>query len=172
MPGVSSPLSALETPQTMPKPSLNKPAPDFTAPVSGGTNVTPSELRGKTVVLYFYPKDDTPGCTKQACDIRDNFEELKEMGMDVIGVSKDDMASHTKFKTKHKLPFDILADPNHEMIESYGAWQERSMYGRKFFGTQRSAIIVGPDLKIAAVWSKIQPLKTVPEAKKWLEENN
>ena len=129
------------------------------------------DLKGKTTLIYFYPKDETPGCTVQACSLRDHFEELQEMGVDVIGVSKDDIASHTKFKTKHELPFDILADIDHEMTEAYGAWQERSMYGRKFFGTQRSAVIVGPDLKILAVWPKIQPLKTVSEVKKWLEEN-
>jgi peroxiredoxin Q/BCP len=146
-------------------------APKFKLQDQDGKTHELSELKGKTTLIYFYPKDETPGCTKQACDIRDNFEELQRMGMDVIGVSKDDAASHTKFKTKHELPFDILADNEHEMTESYGAWQERSMYGRKFFGTQRSAVIVGPDLKIAAVWPKIQPLNTVPEAKKWLEEN-
>ncbi len=129
-------------------------------------------LKGQMTLIYFYPRDETPGCTAQACSLRDNFEELQHMGVGVIGVSKDEVSSHIKFKQKHKLPFDILSDPEHQMIESYGAWQERSMYGRKFFGTQRSAVMVGPDLKIVAVWNKIQPLKTVPEVKKWLTENN
>ena len=146
-------------------------APKFKLQDQDGKNHEIKDLKGKTTLIYFYPKDETPGCTVQACSLRDHFEELQEIGMDVIGVSKDDVVSHTKFKTKNELPFDILADTEHEMIEAYGAWQERSMYGRKFFGTQRSAVIVGPDLKIAAVWPKIQPLKTVPEAKKWLEEN-
>lgn len=146
-------------------------APQFKLEDQDGKIYELKDLKDKTTLIYFYPKDETPGCTMQACSLRDHFEELQELGMNVIGVSKDDTKSHSKFKTKHELPFDILADTEHKMIEAYGAWQERSMYGRKFFGTQRSAVIVGPDLKIAAVWSKIQPLKTVPEAKKWLEEN-
>ncbi len=129
-------------------------------------------LKGQMTLIYFYPRDETPGCTAQACSLRDNFEELQHMGVGVIGVSKDEVSSHIKFKQKHQLPFDILSDPEHQMIEGYGAWQERSMYGRKFFGTQRSAVMVGPDLKIVAVWNKIQPLKTVPEVKNWLTENN
>jgi peroxiredoxin Q/BCP len=146
-------------------------APEFKLDDQDGKIHTLADLKGKTTLIYFYPKDETPGCTMQACSLRDNFEELQASGMDVIGVSKDDVKSHDKFKTKHNLPFDILADPEHTMIEAYGAWQERSMYGRKFFGTQRSAVIVGPELKVEAVWPKIQPLKTVPEAMKWLESN-
>lgn len=144
-------------------------APEFKLEDQDGKAHSLAELKGKTTLIYFYPKDETPGCTAQACSLRDNFEELQSAGLDVIGVSKDDVSSHSKFKQHHKLPFDILADPEHKMIEAYGAWQERSMYGRKFFGTQRSAVIVGPELKIEAVWPKIQPLKTVAEAKAWLE---
>jgi peroxiredoxin Q/BCP len=147
-------------------------APQFKLEDQDGKTHTLSDLKGRTTLIYFYPKDETPGCTMQACSLRDNFEELQTKGMDVIGVSKDDVKSHDKFKTKHNLPFDILADPEHAMIEAYGAWQERSMYGRKFFGTQRSAVIVGPKLTIEAVWPKIQPLKTVPEAIKWLESQS
>jgi thioredoxin-dependent peroxiredoxin len=147
-------------------------APQFKLVDQDGKTHSLDDLKGKTTLIYFYPKDETPGCTMQACSLRDNFEELQAKGMDVVGVSKDDVKSHDKFKTKHNLPFDILADPEHAMIEAYGAWQERSMYGRKFFGTQRSAVIVGPDLMIEAVWPKIQPLKTVPEALKWLENQN
>jgi peroxiredoxin Q/BCP len=147
-------------------------APQFKLEDQDGKTHTLSDLKGRTTLIYFYPKDETPGCTLQACSLRDNFEELQTKGMDVIGVSKDDVKSHDKFKTKHNLPFDILADPEHAMIEAYGAWQERSMYGRKFFGTQRSAVIVGPKLTIEAVWPKIQPLKTVPEAIKWLESQS
>ena len=112
-------------------------APQFKLQDQDGKSHTLSELKGKTTLIYFYPKDETPGCTVQACSLRDNFEELQKKGMDVIGVSKDDVKSHDKFKQHHNLPFDILADPEHSMIESYGAWKERSMYGRKFFGTQR-----------------------------------
>jgi len=147
-------------------------APQFKLEDQDGKTHALNDLKGKTTLIYFYPKDETPGCTMQACSLRDNFEELQAKGMDVIGVSKDDVKSHDKFKSKHNLPFDILADPEHAMIEAYGAWQERSMYGRKFFGTQRSAVIVGPKLTIEAVWPKIQPLKTVPEAMKWLESQS
>lgn len=129
------------------------------------------DLKGKTTLIYFYPKDETPGCTIQACSLRDNFEDLKASGVGVIGVSKDHVKSHQKFADHHNLPFPILSDPEHQMIEAYGAWAERSMYGRKFFGTVRSGVLVGPDLKILAVWPKLPPLKTVPEVQKWLKEN-
>ena len=145
---------------------------DFELPSTGGKTFKLSEHLGKNLVIYFYPKDETPGCTAQACSIRDNFEDLKQMGIDVLGVSKDDVKSHAKFVDNHELPFDILADTDHTMIEAYGAWQERSMYGRKFFGTQRSAVVVGPKLTIEAVWPKIQPLKTVAEVKAWLQSRN
>ncbi len=127
-----------------------------------------NNLKGKTTLIYFYPKDETPGCTVQACSLRDNFEELQSQGIDVIGVSKDDVVSHSKFATKHKLPFTILSDPSAKMIDAYGAWGERNMYGRKFMGTIRSGVLVGPDLKILIVWPKLQPLKTVSEVKKFI----
>jgi peroxiredoxin Q/BCP len=146
-------------------------APVFNIQDQDGKTHTLDSLKGKTTLIYFYPKDETPGCTAQSCSLRDHFEELQALGVDVVGVSKDSAASHFKFKQNHHLPFDILADPEHEMIEAYGAWQERSMYGRKFFGTQRSAVMLGPDLKIIAMWPKIQPLKTVPEVISWLKVN-
>lgn len=127
-----------------------------------------NDLKGKTTLIYFYPKDETPGCTVQACSLRDNFEELQSQGIDVIGVSKDDVVSHSKFATKHKLPFTILSDPSAKMIDAYGAWGERNMYGRKFMGTIRSGVLVGPDPKILIVWPKLQPLKTVSEVKKFI----
>ena len=147
-------------------------APEFKLEDQDGKTHSLSDLKGKTTLIYFYPKDETPGCTAQACSIRDNFEDLKQMGIDVLGVSKDDVKSHAKFVDNHELPFDILADTDHTMIEAYGAWQERSMYGRKFFGTQRSAVVVSPKLTIEAVWPKIQPLKTVAEVKAWLQSRN
>ena len=147
-------------------------APQFQLEDQDGRTHSLSNLKGKTTLIYFYPKDETPGCTAQACSLRDNFEQLKKDGIDVIGVSKDDVKSHAKFKQNHNLPFDILADPEHAMIEAYGAWQERSMYGRKFFGTQRSAVIVGPDLTILEVWPKIQPLKTVAAVQAWLSSRD
>ena len=148
---------------------LNDSAPNFDLPDQFGKNHKLKDLKGKTTLIYFYPRDETPGCTMQACVLRDNFDDLQSKGIDVIGVSKDDTTSHSKFASKHKLTFPILADTEHHMIEAYGAWQERSMYGRKFFGTVRSAVIVGPDLKISAHWPKIAPLKTLPEVNKWLQ---
>lgn len=129
------------------------------------------DLKSKITLIYFYPKDETPGCTIQACSLRDNFEKLQQKGINVIGVSKDDVKSHEKFASKHKLPFIILSDPDTKMLKVYGAWGERNLYGRKFMGTIRSAVLVGPDLKILAVWPKIQPLKTVSEVEKWLDSN-
>jgi peroxiredoxin Q/BCP len=145
-------------------------APDFKLADQHGKEHSLDSLSGHTTLIYFYPKDETPGCTTQACSLRDHFEELQAKGIDVIGVSKDDVASHTKFAEHHKLPFPILADPETKMISAYGAWGEKSLYGRKFMGTIRSGVIIDSDLKIAAVWPKIAPLKTVPEVLKWLEQ--
>jgi peroxiredoxin Q/BCP len=149
---------------------VGKAVPDLNLPDQDGKNHSLKDLKGKTTLIYFYPKDETPGCTQQACSLRDNFEALQAKGVDVIGVSKDDVKSHAKFAEHHNLPFDILADPDTKMIDAYGAWGERNMYGRKFMGTIRSAVLVGPDLKILAVWPKIQPLKTVPAVLEFLKE--
>ncbi len=149
--------------------SIGDTAPNFKLEDQNGKEHQLSDLKGKTTLIYFYPKDETPGCTAQACSLRDNFEALQAQGVDVIGVSKDNVVSHQKFSVKHELPFTILSDPSTKMIEAYGAWAEKSMYGRKFMGIVRSAVIVGPDLKIVAVWPKIQPLKTVGEVEKWLQ---
>lgn len=140
----------------MPKPSLNKPAPDFTAPVSGGTNVTLSELRGKTVVLYFYPKDDTPGCTKQACAIRDGFAALKKKAL-LFGISPDSVKKHDKFIQKHELPFPLIADEDHAIAEAYGVWVEKSLYGKKYMGIERSTFVIDKKGQIAAILEKVKP---------------
>ncbi|MEI8072903.1 MAG: thioredoxin-dependent thiol peroxidase [Candidatus Saccharibacteria bacterium] len=146
-------------------------APDFKLEDQSGKVHELKDLKGKKTLIYFYPKDETPGCTIQACSLRDNFEKLQSVGLDVYGVSKDDVKSHEKFAAHHNLPFDILSDPENNMINAYGAWGERNMYGKKYMGTVRSAVLVGEDLKILAVWPKIQPLKTVPEVIDWLEKN-
>ncbi|MFM2144016.1 MAG: thioredoxin-dependent thiol peroxidase [Verrucomicrobiota bacterium] len=140
----------------MPKPSLNKPAPDFTAPVSGGTNVTLSELRGKTVVLYFYPKDDTPGCTKQACALRDGFAALKKKAL-LFGISPDSVKKHDKFIQKHELPFPLIADEDHAIAEAYGVWVEKSLYGKKYMGIERSTFVIDKKGQIAAILEKVKP---------------
>lgn len=146
---------------------IGQPAPDFSLEDQDGKQHNLKDLKGKTTLIYFYPKDETPGCTVQACSLRDHFEDLKQDGIDVVGVSKDDVKSHEKFVAKHKLPFTILADPDHKMIENYDAWSEKSLYGRKFMGTVRSGVIVGPDLTIQMHWPKLPPLKTVSEVRKW-----
>lgn len=145
-------------------------APDFRLKDQDGKEISLGNLKNKTTLIYFYPKDETPGCTVQACSLRDNFEKLQSRKVDVIGVSKDDVASHQKFADKHNLPFRILSDPSTKMIDAYGAWGERNMYGRKFMGTIRSGVLVGPDLKVLAVWPKLQPLKTVAEVEKFLDQ--
>ena len=145
----------------MSKPSLQSPAPDFTAPVVGGEykscdEVTLSKLKGRPVVLYFYPKDDTPGCTKQACGIRDTWGELKAKAH-VFGVSIDPVKAHEKFIKKFELPFPLLADVEKKIVEAYGVWVEKSMYGKTYLGTERSTFIIGKDGKIAAILEKVKP---------------
>jgi thioredoxin-dependent peroxiredoxin len=126
-----------------------KPAPDFELESDEGATVRLSELRGKPVVLYFYPKDGTTGCTKQACGFRDAYREYEERGAVVLGVSPDDTGSHRKFKEKFSLPFPLLADPEHEVADAYGAWGEKSYAGRKYWGVIRSTFVIGPDGNVA-----------------------
>lgn len=152
--------------------TVGKPAPDFTLQDQSGTAHALKDLNGKHTLIYFYPKDDTPGCTAQACSLRDNLEDLKELGIEVYGVSGDSVESHKKFAEKYNLPFPVLSDPDKKMIEAYGAYGERSMYGRKFMGIIRSAILIGPDLTVEAHWPKIQPLKTVPTVKEWMQDHS
>lgn len=142
-------------------PEPKTPAPDFTAPVVGGEYATPSEiklssLRGQTVVLYFYPKDDTPGCTKQACALRDHWNVLTSKAR-VFGVSIDSVKSHEKFIKKHALPFPLISDEKQEIVTAYGVWVEKSMYGKKYMGTERTTVIIGPDGKIKKVLPKVKP---------------
>ena len=151
--------------------TIGKPAPDFTLQDQEGNTHTLADLKGQHTLIYFYPKDDTPGCTAQACSLRDNLEELRELGVEVYGVSGDSVESHKKFAEKYNLPFPVLSDPERTVIDAYGAYGERSMYGRKFMGIIRSAVLIGPDLTIIAHWPKIQPLKTVPAVRAWLAEH-
>jgi thioredoxin-dependent peroxiredoxin len=134
-----------------------QPAPDFELTSDSGERVRLSDLRGKPVVLYFYPKDDTPGCTAQACGIRDSYEEFGERGAVVLGVSPDDESSHVKFKEKYGLPFTLLADPKHEVAEKYGTWVEKKMYGRGYWGVERSTFVIDRDGTIAKVMRKVKP---------------
>ena len=125
------------------------PAPDFELRTDDGETVRLSALRGKPVVLYFYPKDDTPGCTTEACEFRDAYDRFRERGVEILGVSPDTEASHRKFKTKYELPFTLLADPDHEAAEAYGVWKEKRQYGRTYQGVERSTFIVDAEGNVA-----------------------
>jgi thioredoxin-dependent peroxiredoxin len=134
-----------------------RPAPDFTLPTDTGEPLTLSDLRGRTVVLYFYPQDDTPGCTKQACGLRDVYGELQERGATVLGVSPDTEASHVAFKEKYGLPFTLLADPGHEIAELYGVWVEKNMYGKTSMGIKRSTFVIDADGNVAKAMLGVSP---------------
>ncbi len=129
-------------------------APDFTAKDQNGKSVSLKDFLGKKVVLYFYPKDFTPGCTTEACNLRDNYEDLKDAGMEVIGVSPDDEESHKKFEAKHELPFILLADPDKTIIEKYGVWGEKNMYGKKSMGLFRTTFLIDEKGVIYKVFKK------------------
>ena len=131
-------------------------APDFTLPTDGGGSVTLSQLRGKPVVLYFYPKDDTSGCTAEACGFRDALPDYGKTGAVVIGISKDSVASHDKFKKKHDLPFILASDAQSDVCEKYGAWVEKSMYGRKYMGIDRSTFLIDRSGTVRGVWRKVR----------------
>lgn len=133
------------------------PIPEFTLASTEGGEVSAMSLRGKRYVLYFYPKDDTPGCTVEACNFRDTLPRFSDIGAPVYGVSPDDLAAHEKFIAKYALNFPLLADPEHKLIEAVGAWVEKSMYGKKYMGVQRSTFVVGPDGRIEKVWPKVTP---------------
>ncbi len=130
-------------------------APAFSLKATDGTIVKLSELKGKPVVLYFYPKDDTPGCTKEACAFRDRLAEIKELGAVVLGVSADDVVSHEKFSEKFSLNFPLLADTDHKIAEKYGAWREKNMYGKVSMGIQRSTFVIDASGAVSKVWKKV-----------------
>jgi thioredoxin-dependent peroxiredoxin len=131
-------------------------APDFTLPTDGGGSVTLSKLKGKRVVLYFYPKDDTSGCTAEACGFRDTFPNFKKIDATVIGLSRDSVASHDKFKKKYQLPFALAADVEGKVTERYGVWVEKSMYGRKYMGIERATFLVDEKGVVKKVWHKVK----------------
>jgi peroxiredoxin Q/BCP len=133
------------------------PAPDFELATDAGERVKLADLRGKPVVLYFYPEDDTPGCTAQACEIRDQWSRFRERGAVVLGVSPDDEASHARFREKYSLPFTLLADPGHEVAEKYGVWVEKNRYGRKSMGIERSTFVIDEDGKLARALRRVKP---------------
>ena len=144
--------------------TIGAPAPTFTLLDDAGNTVDLAALRGQTVVLYFYPKDDTPGCTTQACGFRDRYAEVTDANAVVYGISPDSVASHAKFKKKFSLPFPLLADTDHAVCEAYGVWNEKSMYGKKYMGVTRSHVVIGPDGTLDDVQIKVSPEDSVKRA--------
>ncbi|MBM1631789.1 peroxiredoxin [Sulfitobacter mediterraneus] len=137
-------------------PELSQPAPDFSLPVTGGGNVSLSDLRGAPVVLFFYPRDDTPGCTKESIGFSEHLEDFKAAGAKVFGISRDTMAKHDKFTAKHDLTVPLLSDENGEMTEAYGVWVEKNMYGKKSMGIERATYLIDAQGNIARIWRKVK----------------
>lgn len=131
-------------------------APAFTLTADDGTKVRLAALKGKPVVLYFYPRDDTPGCTREACAFRDRCQDLAKLGVTVVGISPDGIESHSKFRAKYELNFPLLADEDHKVAEKYGAWREKNMYGKKSMGIQRSTFLLDAAGKVAKVWKRVR----------------
>jgi thioredoxin-dependent peroxiredoxin len=134
-----------------------KPAPDFSLTSDSGAEIRLSALRGKPVVLYFYPKDDTPGCTRQACGLRDAWRELERTGATVLGVSRDSARSHARFREKYGLPFTLLSDEDHSVAEEYGVWVEKRFAGKKYMGIERSTFVIDPEGNVAKVLRRVKP---------------
>jgi len=158
-------------------PKVGDQAPDFSTIAVGGsyesgTPLTLAELKGKLVVLYFYPKDDTPGCTTQACGIRDSWKEIRATGAELFGVSIDPIKAHEKFISKFDLQFPLLADTEKSLVEAYGVWIEKSMYGKKYMGTERTTFILDRQGKIAAIFPKVKPSEHIDLLLKALLELN
>jgi len=133
------------------------PAPKFSAVTTGGGKISLADYQGKNVILYFYPKDDTPGCTKEACAFRDYFADFKKKGAEVLGVSPDSVKSHDKFVEKFKLPFTLLSDEDKKIVEAYGVWGEKTFMGRKYLGVYRVTFLIGPDGRIKKIWPAVKP---------------
>lgn len=132
-------------------------APNFMAPTQGSRPVSLADLRGQHVILYFYPRDNTPGCTKEACAFRDQFDAFQRRGAIVLGVSIDSAKSHAKFAAKFKLPFPLVADEDRKIVEAYGVWGQKSFMGRRYLGTYRVTFLIGPDGRIRKIWPKVKP---------------
>lgn len=139
------------------------PAPPFTAKTNGGGTVSLGDFAGRHVVLYFYPKDDTPGCTKEACGFRDRFAAFKKKKVEILGVSTDPVKSHDKFVAKFELPFTLLADDDKKIVEAYGVWGEKSFMGRKYKGTFRVTFLIGPDGRIKKIWPEVKAAEHAEE---------
>lgn len=155
----------------MPMPSEGQPAPDFTAVTDTGDTVSLKDFAGKHVVLYFYPKDDTPGCIKEACNFRDNLSILEREGAVVLGVSLDSVDSHQKFRDKYELPFTLLSDPEHKVADAYGVYGKQKFMQHEYMGVSRSTFLIGPDGKIEKVWPQVKPDEHAIEVLNWLREH-
>ena len=142
---------------------LGKPAPDFNLPATGNSTISLNALHGQPVVVYFYPKDDTPGCTTEACDFRDRMDALNKIGATVIGISKDSVASHEKFAQKFNLNFPLASDEDGKVCEAYGVWVEKSMYGKTYMGIDRATFLIDPNGKIAREWRKVSVTNHIKE---------
>ena len=143
------------------KPQPGEPAPDFNMTADDGTTVSRQSQLGKRYVLYFYPKDDTAGCTAQACSLRDNFGRVTATGIEVFGVSPDSVKSHVKFRAKYDLPYRLLSDPGHAVADAFGVWVEKTYLGRTYYGVERSSFIIGPDGKVEHVLERVKPMEHV-----------
>lgn len=143
------------------KPNPGDLAPDFALPADDGTTVSREGLLGRRYVLYFYPKDDTPGCTAQACSMRDSFDAVTSQGLEVFGVSPDPVKSHLKFREKYELPYRLLSDEGHGAADAYGVWVEKQFRGRRSMGVERSSFIIGPDGRIEHVLERVKPMEHV-----------
>lgn len=144
-------------------------APDFTLPTDGGGEVSLSDYKGKKVVLYFYPKDNTPGCTTESCDFRDHKQDFESINAHIIGISKDSVKKHDNFKAKYELNFPLASDENSDVCERYGVWKEKSMYGKTYMGIERSTFLIDEDGKIAHIWPKVKVKGHVEAVKAELE---
>jgi peroxiredoxin Q/BCP len=150
--------------------SVGKTAPAFSLDTDTGERLSLKDLKGRPVVLYFYPKDDTPGCTVEACEFRDAFPRFKGTKAVILGISPDSVASHVKFKTKFDLPFTLLADPDHTIAEKYGVWQKKSMYGRTYMGIARTTFVIDKNGKVAKVFAKVKPKGHAEEVEQAIDE--
>ena len=155
----------------MPALAIDSLAPDFALQDQDGNTVSRDSLKGRWAVIYFYPRDDTPGCTREACNFRDNFAALKALGAEVLGVSGDSAASHKKFAAKYELPFTLLVDAGNEMARAYGAWGKKNMYGKTYEGIIRSTVVISPEGMVARVWPKVKPDSHGEEVLEWLKSH-
>ena len=155
----------------MPKPKINNKAPIFKGPCTGNKEANLSELKGKNVVLYFYPKDETPGCTVEACEFRDIYGEFNKLDCNIYGISPDDESSHRKFIDNHSLPFTLLCDPDKKMIQDFGAWGEKNMYGKKSMGIIRSTFLIDKDGILLKKWTNVKAKGHAEKVKEVLENS-